>query len=54
MHWRCLDPLRYEINPNKTNSVISEKRLPFMIETLRKVASAVAAKMAQGAMTEIK
>jgi hypothetical protein len=48
------DKIRSETVWNKTKSVISEKGLPFVIETVSKVASAVAAGMVQGTMTGIK
>ncbi|MHB1420959.1 MAG: DUF2513 domain-containing protein [Bacillota bacterium] len=49
-----LDKIRNETVWNKTKTVISEKGLPFVIETVREVASAVATGMVQGAIAGIK
>lgn len=49
-----LDKIRSETVWNKTKSVISEKGLPFMIETVREVASAVVSRMVQCAITGMK
>jgi len=49
-----LDKIRSETVWNKTKYVISEKGLPFMIETVKEVASAVMSGMVQGAITGMK
>ena len=49
-----LDKIRSETVWNKTKSVISEKGLPFMIETVKEVASVVVSGMVQGAIAGIK
>lgn len=49
-----LDKIRSETVWNKTKSLISEKGLPFMIDTVSTVASALVATMVQGAIAGIK
>jgi len=48
------DKIRSETVWNKTKSIITEKGLPFMIETVREVASAVVSGMVQGTIAGIK
>jgi len=49
-----LDKIRSEKVWNKTKSIITEKGLPFMVDTVREVASVVIAGMVQGTIAGIK
>lgn len=49
-----LDKIRSETVWNKTKSIIREKGLPFIIDMVREVSSAVVTGMVQGAIAGIK